>query len=142
TRKVFAATIVSYAGRIEVLEARARDIAARSGAAHPGDVADRATEVAAAILALRTDVQLGVLVLVRELAAAAAPDADRHARDRTLDDATRQRWSAMRRELEALALQPARIGAALADRLAAWPTQLDEPAAEPERTFADMIEMD
>ena len=142
TRKVFAATIVSYAGRLELLAARVRDLAARGGAAHPGDVADRATEVAGAVLALRADVQRGVLVRVRELAAAAVPDADRHARDRTLDDATRQRWSAMRRELEALALEPARIGAALADRLAAWPAQLDEPAAEPERTFADMIELD
>jgi hypothetical protein len=142
TRKVFAATIVSYAGRIELLEARARDVAARGGAAHPGDVADRVAEVARAVLALRDAVQLGVLVLIHELAAAAIARADAQARDRALDEVTRRRWSAMRRELEALAIQPARIGAALADRLAAWPAQLDEPEAEPERTFADMIEMD
>lgn len=142
TRKVFATTIVSYLGRLDLLEARVRDLAARGGAAQPGDVADRAAQVARTVLALRTDVQHGVLVLIRDLAAAAVPDADRHARDRTLDDATRQRWSAMRRELEALVLQPARIGAALADRLAAWPVQLDEPDAGPERTFADMIELD
>ncbi|MBC7975898.1 MAG: hypothetical protein H7138_13075 [Myxococcales bacterium] len=49
----------------------------------------------------------------------------------------------MRRELEALVQDPARIAsAAMTTRVAAWPVQIDEPAPEPERTFADMIEMD
>src|SRR5215510_14388943 len=96
TRKVFATTIVGYSGRIELLEARARDVAARGGAADPAGVAERVAEVARATLALREAVRAGVLALIRDLAATAAPIADRHARDRALDEATRRRWSAAR----------------------------------------------
>jgi hypothetical protein len=143
TRKVFATTIVSYAGRIELLASRAREVAARGGAADPDEVAGWVADVAHGVLALRAAVRAGVLAQVRDRAAAAVPAADHHARDRALDDATRQRWSAARRELEALAQQPARITAApMSARVADWPTQLDEPEPEPERTFADMIELD
>ncbi len=143
TRKVFATTILGYAGRIELLAARARDVAARGGAAYPDDVADRVADVARGVLALREAVATGVLALVRDLAASAVPVADQRARDRALDDGARQRWSATRRELEALVQDPARIAsAAMTTRVAAWPAQLDDPEPEPERTFADMIEMD
>ena len=135
TRKVFASTVASYAGRLDVLEARARDVAARGGSPSPTSVAARVTECAQAALALGDALRAG--------AATAAPLADRLARDRTLDDATRRRWSAARRDLETLAARPEAIAAApFADRLAAWPDQLDEPAPEPEVTFADMIELD
>src|SRR5688500_140280 len=50
TRKVFATTIVHYAGRVELLESRARDVAARGGAADPDDVARRIGDVAGAVL--------------------------------------------------------------------------------------------
>jgi hypothetical protein len=143
TRKVFATTIVGYAGRIELLEARARDVAARGGAGDPDDVAARVGDVARSVLALRAAVQAGVLALIRDLAEAAAPIADRHARDRALDEPTRRRWSAARRDLEAIASQPQRITSApMEARLAAWPEQLDEPDPEREPTFADMIELD
>lgn len=143
TRKVFATTIVSYAGRLALLEDRARDVAARGGAADPGGVAARICEAAQALLALREALRTGVLDAIRARATAAAATADRAARDRRRDEPERRRWSAMRRELEAVASQPERVaGAAMADRLAAWPSQLDEPDPASEPTFADMIELD
>src|SRR5215470_13311505 len=126
TRKVFATTIVSYTGRLALLEDRARDVAARGGAADPAGIALRIGEAARALLALREALRDSVLGLIRERAAAAAPSADRAARDRSRDEPERRRWSAVRRELEALANQPERIAAAaMSARLAAWPSQLD-----------------
>jgi hypothetical protein len=143
TRKVFATTIVSYAGRLALLEDRARDVAARGGAADPGGVAARICDTAQALLALRDALRAGVLDVIRARATAAAAIADRAARDRSRDEPERRRWSAMRRELEAVASQPERVaGAAMAARLAAWPGQLDEPDPGAEPTFADMIELD
>jgi hypothetical protein len=95
------------------------------------------------VLALRAAVRAGVLALIRDLAHAAAPDADRRARDRNLDEPVRRRWSAVRRDLEAVAADPARVLAgAMPARLAALPDQLDEPDPEREVTFADMLELD
>lgn len=95
------------------------------------------------MLALRDALRAGVLALIRDLATAALPEADRRARDRQLDEVQRRRWSAARRDLEATAAEPAQITSApMAARLAALPEQLDEPAAEPEVSFADMIELD
>jgi hypothetical protein len=143
TRKVFATTIVGYAGRIELLEARAHDVAARGGAADPAGVAARVGGAARAALALREAVRAGVLAVIRDLAAAAAPIADRHARDREVDEPTRRRWSAARRDLEVIARQPdSVVSAPMSARLAAWPDQLDEPEPGREVTFADMIELD
>jgi len=143
TRKVFASTVVGYAGRLALLEARAREVAARGGAAEPAEVAEAVCEAARAALALRAEVRGGVLAMIRRRAAAALPEAERAARDRRLDDGTRRRWSAMRRELEAVSSEPERVAAGpLAARLAAWPEQLDEPEVEREPTFADMLELD
>lgn len=143
TRKVFATTIVGYAGRLELLAARVRDVAARGGAADPAGVADRVCDAAQAVLALREALRAGVLGVVGERAADAARIADRAARDRSRDDAERRQWSAMRRELEAIASDPGRIAAAaMPARLAEWPGQLDEPDPGQEPTFADMIELD
>jgi len=48
-----------------------------------------------------------------------------------------------RRDLEAVAADPERVLAApTAARLAALPDELDEPAAEPEPTFKDLLELD
>jgi hypothetical protein len=100
-------------------------------------------DAARATLALREALRGEVLALIRERATAAIPDADRCARDRHLGEAQRKRWSAARRDLEVIAGDPTRILAApMAARLAAWPEQLDEPAPEPEVSFADMIELD
>jgi hypothetical protein len=142
TRKVFATTIIGYADRLELLEMRAREVAARGGAADPDAVAARVGEVARRVLALRDALRAGVLAVIREVAAAAASIADRHARDRALDDPMRRRWSAARRELEALATQPERASTSWSTRLAAWPEQLDEPEVVREPTFADMLELD
>ena len=143
TRAVFSQTVTSYEGKLDLLGERARDLAARGGSRDPDGVADLVTEAARRVLALRDAVAAGVLVLIKDLATAAIPDADRQARDRRLDDAHRKSWSAVRRDLEVLAQDPIRILAApMPKRIAAWPEQIDEPDPEKEVTFADMIEMD
>ena len=143
TRKVFATTITGYAGRLDLLEARARDTAARGGARDPARVAAVVVEAARAVLALRDAARAAVLAVIQRHAHAGVATADGHARDRRLDPMSRTMWSAMRRELAAIANDPERVAVApLAVRLAGWPEQLDEPEPEPERTFADMIELD
>ena len=143
TRSVFSSTIVGYAGKLPLLAQRARDVAARGRAADPDRIAEAVLEAARSVLGLREVVRAGVLALIRELAQAAIPDADRRARDRNLDEPVRRRWSAARRDLEVVAVEPERVLAApMAARRAALPDQLDEPAPEREVTFADMIELD
>lgn len=143
TRKVFASTIVSYANNLGTLEDRATDMAARGRSPNPHRVGLAVLGAAHHTLDLRESLLQPVLALVRDLAQAAIADADKRAKDRTLDDATRMKWSAARRELEALSAQPARIvSAPWATRIAEHPDQLDEPAPEAEVTFADMIELD
>jgi hypothetical protein len=143
TRKVFATTIVGYANDLDLLAQRVRESAARGGAPDPSAVAAAVTGAAGAVLALRAAARAGVLALIRDLASASIAAADRRARDRSLDEPARRRWSAARRELEALAAEPARVAAApMAARLASDPDQLDEPATGPEPSFADMIELD
>jgi len=143
TRNVFASTVVSYIHQLDVLRGRARDVAARGRAADPDEIARVVVECAERVLVLRGALRAGVLALVRDLANAAVPDADRRARDRNLDDGQRKRWSAARRDQEMIGSDPERILAApMPARLAAWPEQLDEPAPEAEASFADMIEID
>lgn len=143
TRTVFCQTVTTYAGRLELLRERARDLAVRGGARAPDDVADRVTEAARRVLALREAVAAAVLALIRDVVTASIPLADQQARDKRLDDAVRTRWSAVRRDLEMIAEEPSRIlVAAMPARVAAWPAQIDEPDPEKEVTFADMIEMD
>ncbi len=143
TRKVFASTIVAYASALELLATRARELAARGRAADPDHVARRVVEAGRASLALRDGLRVRVLELSRERAAAAIAGADGHARDRRVPDPERKRWSAARRELEALVEDPGRVAdAPFAARLAALPEQLDEPAAQPEPSFAELIELD
>ena len=143
TRKVFAATVLTYAGKLDVLEDRIRDLAARGRAANPSATAATVVEAARRTIALRDAVRAPVLELVRRLAAAAIVDADRRARDKNLGDSERKKWSATRRDLEVLATQPeAILAASLAARLAAWPEQIDEPEPEREPTLAELIELD
>jgi hypothetical protein len=143
TRAVFSQTVTSYAGKLELLGERVRDLAARGGARGPDTTADAVTEAARRVLALRDSVAAGVHALIRDLATASIAEADRQARDTRLDDAQRKRWSAVRRDLEVLVQDPTRIQAApMAARVAAWPEQIDEPDPGKEVTFADMIEMD
>jgi hypothetical protein len=143
TRMVFAQTVVSYAGKLDVLASRARDVAARGGARDADQVAELVTDAARSVLALRDALRDGVLALIVRLATAAMPDADRTARNRKLDDAVRKRWSAARRDLEAIAANPEAVAAApMATRLAAWPEQIDEPEPEKEPSIADLLELD
>ncbi|MEO8845008.1 MAG: hypothetical protein ABI591_22520 [Kofleriaceae bacterium] len=143
TRNVFATTIIQYASRLELLGQRVHDVAARGGAPHPGDVADAVLDAARAVLGLRETLRAGVLELIRERAAASVAEADHRARDRALDDAKRKQWSRMRRDLEALAADPSGVFAGPSRaRLAAYPEQLDDAPAEPELSFADLIELD
>ncbi len=143
TRQVFSITVVGYANNLSLLAERARSVAARGGAADPDQVAAIVVDAARSTLTLRDAVRAGVLALIAGLATAAIPEADRHARDRKLDDTQRRRWSAARRELEAIASDPLRVTSApLTTRLAALPEQLDDAAPEREVTFADMLELD
>lgn len=143
TRRVFVQTVVTYAGNLELLASRAREVAARGGSRDPDAAAALVVEAARSSLALRDATRQPVLWLVRDVAAQAIEAADARARDTQLSDAERKRWSAARRDLEALAAEPARITAApWAQRIAAWPEQLDEPAPKPEPTLAELIELD
>jgi len=143
TRRVFASTIVSYEHQLPLLGERVLDVAHRARIANPETLATAAVDAARATLALRTALRAPMLAAIRDAATGAIAEPDRQARDRRLDDAQRKRWSAVRRELEAVAGDPARIlTASFAVRVAAWPEQLDEPDPQGEPTFADMIELD
>jgi hypothetical protein len=141
TRKVFAGTVVAYAHDLGLLERRARDVSLRGDPT--GAAAEAVVASARAALALRDRVRGAVLRLVAELAAASVPAADRAARERTREDAERQKWSAARRDLEAVAAEPAIVARApMADRVAALPVQLDEPEPVREPTFGELLELD
>lgn len=141
TRKVFAATIVGYVDRLELLATRVQHVAAH--AADPAAVVERVVAAASETIAQRAALRAPVLALIAQLATVSAAAADAQARDRRLDEPVRTGWSALRRELEAVAAQPERIAtAAFAARLASWPAQLDDPDPASEPTFADMIELD
>lgn len=143
TRKVFALTVTSYANNLALLAERARDIAERGRAADPDAIADVIVAAARSILDLRDAIRAGVLALIRDLANAAIPEADRRARDRKLPDLERKRWSAARRDLQATMADPDRVRTApMATRLAALPVELDEPPPEPEPGFKDLLELD
>ncbi|HUS28819.1 MAG TPA: hypothetical protein VMZ53_09920 [Kofleriaceae bacterium] len=143
TRKVFAATVVAYASNLSLLEDRVRDIAARGRAPDADMTARMAVDAAKRTLALREALRRPLLDLARDLAQSTTEPADKRAKDRTLDESWRKKWSAARRELEAVAAQPGRIALApWPSRLAAHPEQIDEPGPEADASFADMIEMD
>ncbi len=143
SRKVFATTIVSYAGRLDLLATRARELAARGGASDPDDIATRIFDVARRVLELREAMRSAVLARVQQLAETALIGADGRARDARRDEASRKRWSAVRRDLEMIAQRPEAIAAApMAKRVAAWPEQLDEPEPEKVPSLAELIELD
>jgi len=126
TRKVFAQTVADYAGRTDVLATRARDVAARNGARNPEDVADRVVRAAEATLAVRAELYESVLALAARVAAADVPMADAKARDKREAEPPRRLWSAVRRELEAIAARPVRmLEATFAIRLAGWESLLE-----------------
>lgn len=143
TRKVFAQTVASYAGDLAGLGTRVRELAARGRSPDPEGVAAAVVEAARATLADRDALRAGVLAHVAGLAVAGVVQADHQARDTTLGEAERKRWSAVRRDCEILAEQPAKILAAgFAARIASWPEQLDEPPPAPEVHPSELIELD
>lgn len=143
TRKVFSQTVADYAGRFDVLATRVRDIAARNGSRDPEAVARTVVDAAEATLAQRAELYRSVLELGARLALEAAPMADAKARDRREAEPPRRLWSAVRRELEALAARPERIlQATFAVRLAGWDSLLDDPDPENAPTLADLLELD
>ncbi len=143
TRKVFAQTIASYADNLGSLGDRVRDLAARGGAPDPDGVTTAVLDAARATLVDRTALRAGVLVHVAALATAGIAQADHQARDTTLSEAQRKKWSAVRRDCEVLAEDPAKLVAApWSARIASWPEQLDEPPAAPDVHPSDLIELD
>ncbi len=143
TRKVFAQTIASYADNLGSLGDRVRDLAARGRAPDPEGVTNAVIDAARATLADREALRAGVLVHIAALATTSIAQADHQARDTTLSEAQRKRWSAVRRDSEVLAQEPAKLLAApWSARIASWPEQLDEPAAAPEVHPSDLIELD
>jgi hypothetical protein len=142
TQRVFAQTVTQYEGRLGILEQRALDVATRGGASDARASASNVVECARATLGLRDELRAAVLALVRELAIPAVAHADACARDRNRGEPERKKWSAARRELDVLVIDPARITTPWAGRIASWPEQLDEPAAEPPMSIADLIEID
>lgn len=142
TRKVFAGTISAYANNVELLVSRARDVAARGRAPDVEGVVSAVAGAATRTLSLRDALRAKVFDAAVITARDGLADVDARARDRKLDDAVRKKWSAWRRELEAIVSDPTRVASPIAARLASWPEQIDEPAPEAEVTFADMIELD
>ena len=142
TRKVFVSTMLAYELALGVLEMRARDVASRGGSRDPVRTAAAVVEAARAAFVLRDAIRDEVLALVSRVVTESVPLADGQARDRRLDEPVRRAWSALRRELQAVAAQPVRITGPLAERLAYWPEQLDEPDPALEPTLADLIELD
>ena len=134
TRNVFATTILAYARDLELLASRVQRAA-------PAAV-DGVLAAARRVFALRDQMRDDTLALAARLALAAVATADAQARDRRLDEPTRKRWSALRRELEAVGANPTRVATPLADRLKQHADQLDEPAPQPEPTLAELIELD
>jgi len=143
TRKVFAATVTGYVDRLDLLETRAHDVATRGGSRDAAGIARLVVEAARATLALRTAIRVDVFVAISGLAATSVPLADAQARDMRSEEVARRAWSALRRELEAVAAEPTRVTEGpLAARLGTWPEQLDDPDPAGEPTFASLIELD
>lgn len=143
TRKVFAQTIASYATNLGALGDRVRDLATRGRATNPEAVVDAVLDAARATLADRDALRASVLAHIAALASVGIVQADHQARDTTLTEASRKKWSAVRRDFEVLVDEPGKIQAApFAARIASWPEQLDEPPAKPEVHPSDLIELD
>lgn len=142
TRKVFAGTINAYAAKVELLASRARDVAARGRAPDVEAIVSAVAGAATRTLSLRDTLRAKVFDAAVAAVRESVGEADARAKDRKLEDAARKKWSAWRRELEAIASDAIRLSAPIATRLASWPEQIDEPAPEAEVTFADMIELD
>lgn len=143
TRNVFASTILRYAGQVSVLAQRVHDVAVRGGSRAPAELADRVVTIAAGVLAMHAAIRDGILGLASELARGSIAIADGRARDRKADERERKRWSAARRDLEAVAADPTTLlTGAMTERMARLSEQLDEPEPEPEPTIADLIELD
>ena len=144
TRKVFAQTVASYATNLGGLAERVRDLATRGRSPDSEGIATAVVEAARATLADRDALRAGVLAHISALATIGVVQADHQARDATIGESTRRRWSALRRDFEVLVEQPEKIQAApFAARVASWPVeQLDEPPAKPEVHPSDLIELD
>ncbi len=143
TRKVFAQTIASYATNLGGLAERVRDLATRGRASDPEAIASAVVVAARATLADRDALRAGVLAHIAALATVGIVQADHQARDTTIAESIRKRWSAVRRDFEVLVEEPEKIQAApFAARIASWPEQLDEPPAKPEMHPSDLIELD
>lgn len=110
-RTLLATTVTSYVGELDKLRMRVAGSAARQDPYRADALADAVVDAAERVLAVRGALGDAVLGLAVELARAALPHVDARARTRALDDDTRLKWTALRRDLELTIEQPLRIAA-------------------------------
>lgn len=141
-RTLLSTTVCSYAGDLGKLHQRVAGSAARQDPYGARGLADAVLDAADRVLAQRGALGDAILTLAVELARDLRPLVDERARQRSLDDDTRLRWTALRRDLDLLADRPLRLAEQrFADRLKALLTPdlvLDEI---PEPSFGELLEL-
>lgn len=140
-RTLLATTVTSYVDQLERLRGRVAGSAARQDPHRADELADVVVDAASLVLAQRGALGDAVLATAASLASATWAHADGRARERALDDDTRLKWTALRKDLELLNERPLRLAEhRFADRQKALLTpdlRLDEI---PEPLLSDLIE--
>lgn len=141
-RLYLTSAIGSYAGDLELLRRRVAEAAGRVDPRGAAATADLVVDCADRTLALHAALRAEVLGLARALAEVTIPVAFAAARDRRREDAERTRWSAVRRDLELVVANPARLlEGDLAARCKALPQELEPADEPPEPTRGELIEL-
>ncbi|HVV86542.1 MAG TPA: hypothetical protein VHE35_25970 [Kofleriaceae bacterium] len=140
-RTLLSTTVSSYVNGLDRLRERVAGSVARHDPHGALAVAAVVVEAAERSLAVRGALGDLVLGIAGELARASWTLADARARDRSLDDSTRLKWTALRKDLEKLMEHPLRLAehrfAERQKELLAGDLVLDEI---PEPSFAELIE--
>lgn len=108
-RTLFATTVTSYVDSLERLRARVAGAVARQDPYRADATAYAVVNAAEQALALRGALGDAVLSIAVEQARAALPLVEERCRQRALDDDTRLKWTALRRDLELTIDDPLRI---------------------------------
>jgi hypothetical protein len=141
-RAHLAAAVVSYGHHPDRLRERVAAIAVRTSAGASERAVEAAIAAMAAALAIREQLHAAVLALASSMATGALPAAAARARDRSLDDSSRYRWSQVWQELTAIAAAPVRIVDAPWANRCRDHDAIDLAPVIPEPTFGDLIELE